>query len=88
MVTKKLAKLIGRIAILFTAIGLLWFLISTQIPTATAERSESKLPVGATNVVDKGGGWVYFTLDGRRFLYHSGKAGYAGFECITEITKD
>jgi hypothetical protein len=48
---------------------------------------EIALPTNATVTNDLGNGWLYFTLDGKKYLYHKSKGGggHRGYECITQV---
>ncbi len=57
----------------------------------TAAQAPPHLPTGATEITDKGNGWVTFRLDGRLFLYHRKTEGAGsstvGFESVTQLTE-
>lgn len=60
-------------------------ILSLFIGCGTDSSNPAKLPTNATNVSDKGNGWVTYELDGMKFLYHKAYAGYKGYESITRI---
>jgi hypothetical protein len=43
------------------------------------------LPIGATNIIHKGNGWIIFELNGKTFLFHQLTHPYQGYESITQI---
>ena len=53
---------------------------------STSGGDTHRLPVGSTNIVDKGNGWYTFELDGKKFLYQYNWAGYRAWSSITEIS--
>ena len=52
-------------------------------------QDSGSLPERATITEDLGNGWVYFEMDGRRFLYGKFRdfTGYQGYMALTEISK-
>jgi hypothetical protein len=47
----------------------------------------SSLPAAATNIEDVGNGWVKFTFEDKKFLYHKAweNGGDRSYECLTQL---
>lgn len=76
------------LVILITLVGCAkWDAKQRAMEVAGEERSYlAGLPSGAINVIWLGSGWSYFSMGGRMFLYRH-VSGYAGNDCITEISR-
>lgn len=53
---------------------------------ASQAASQASLPKDATNVIDKGSGWITFDLDGDTYLFKHSANYHNGYESITCIT--